>query len=179
MNLPPIPTDNLYKFCAVAGLILLLFGVTFPVQKLFETQNDLDRVTTKSNVLRQQVAYLHEDTKRLDASVKTLLKDTTAAAAHPRAADLLALQARTSTANTELGALRENGRELAITSIKLNGQDEHLLHLIERMWLYSVGAVIFMFGGLALARFGFARWYYRVQKPADELLAHRASGNSS
>ena len=94
MNRPSIPTENLYKFCAISGVVLFLFGATFPVQKLFETQNNVDQVKTESAILELQISYLREDTQRLDSNLYALQKDTTVAGANPRAADLPSLQAR-------------------------------------------------------------------------------------
>lgn len=177
MNLPSIPTDNLYKFCAISGVVLLLFGATFPVQKLFDTQNNLDHVKTEGKILTVQISYLRKDTKRLNSDVDSLEKDTTAAEANPGAEDLPSLRARSATAGTTLSAVDKEGRQLAIVSIKQQGNLDHLRHLVQRMWLYVAAAAAFILGGLELAFFGFRRWYYRVQKPADELLQHQIDDN--
>ena len=36
MPLPPLPTDSLYKFCALAGLALMVFYATYSEIKLTE-----------------------------------------------------------------------------------------------------------------------------------------------
>jgi septal ring factor EnvC (AmiA/AmiB activator) len=179
MNLPSIPTDNLYKFCAVSGVVLLLFGATYPVQKLFDTQNNLDQVRTEEKILSAQIADLREDFQRLNSDLESLDKDTTAAEANPGAADVPSLRARSAAAGTTLSAVKTQGRHLAIINIRQQGNFEHLTHLIQRLWLYLAAAAIFMLGGLQLAFFGFRRWYYRVQKPADDLLQRQIRENIS
>lgn len=179
MNLPSIPTDNLYKFCAVSGVVLLLFGATFPVQKLFETQNNVDRARTEINILAQQVAFLAEDQGSLHADLSELENKTDAAVANLASANLPSLRARTATVRKTVNTVSENRRQLLLSSIRLKGNVDHATHLIHRMWLYIAGAAMFMFGGLALSRFGFMRWYDRVQKPADELLTRQTSDGSS
>ncbi|OOG38604.1 MULTISPECIES: hypothetical protein [unclassified Rhodanobacter] len=179
MNLPSIPTDNLYKFCAVSGVVLLLFGATFPVQKLFDTQNNLDQVRTEEQILSLQIADLQEDFHRVNSDLETLQKDTTAAEANPRAADLPSLRARSTTAGTTINAVKKQSRQLALINVRQQGNFEHLKHLIQRLWLYVAAAAIFMLGGLQLAFFGFRCWYYRVQKPADDLLQRQIRESSS
>ena len=163
----------------MSGVVLLLFGATFPVQKLFETQNNLDQVRTEDKILAMQISYLREDTQRLNSDLDSLEKDTTAAEANPSAADLRSLRARSATAGTTLGAVNKKRRQLAIASIRQQGNLNHLKHLAQRMWLYVAAAAVFMLGGLELAFFGFRRWYYRVQKPADDLLQRQIGDNSS
>lgn len=179
MNLPSIPTDNLYKFCAVSGIVLLLFGATIPVQKLFDTQDKLDQVKTEEKILSVQIANLREDFNRVNSDLGTLEKDTTAAEANPGAADLPSLRARSTAASTTLSAVKSQGRQLAIINVRQQGNLDHLKHLIQRLWLYVAAAAIFMLGGLELAFFGFRRWYYLVQKPTDDLLQHRIRESSS
>ena len=171
--IPTIPTDNLYKFCAVSGLVLLLFGATFPVQELFETQNDIDQITTKVEIQRLQVAYFKEDSQRANSDLNRLEKDTNAAAASPHAADVPWLKARLVTVSTTLGTVHKQGHELAIANAKLDGDVTHLVRLSHRMWLYIAAAALFMLGGSRLAFFGFARWYLCLQKPTDDLLARQ------
>jgi hypothetical protein len=178
MNLPSIPTDNLYKFCAVSGVVLLLFGATFPVQKLFETQDNLDRVETEIAILKAQTSAFQEEAQRLKSDAVSLQKDIAAAEANPRNADVEALRARNATANTSLSAASKEVHQLRIMSIREKGNVDHVKHLVYRVWLYITAAAAFMFGGLSLARFGFLHWYYRVQKPSDEILQHQSSVSS-
>jgi hypothetical protein len=139
----------------------------------------LDQVRTEEKILSVQIADLREDFQRLNSDMEALEKDTTAAEANPSSADLPSLRARSTTADSTLSAVTKQGRQLAIANIRQRGNFEHLNHLIQRLWLYVAAAAIFMLGGLELAFFGFRRWYYRVQKPADDLLQRQIGESSS
>lgn len=179
MNLPSLPTDNLYKFCALSGVVLLLFGATFPVQKLFETQDNLDRVETEIAILGAQTSAFQQEAQRLKSDSESLQSDIAAAEENPRTADVEALGARNAKANTTLSAASKKGHQLTITNLRQKGNLDHVGHLVQRMWLYLLAAAAFMLGGLSLARFGFKHWYHRVQKPSDEILQRQSTGKSS
>ena len=48
--MPNLPTDNLYKFIAIFGLILTLFSVYYPFQKVYEL--GLKTIETKYEILK-------------------------------------------------------------------------------------------------------------------------------
>lgn len=170
MNLPSIPTDNLYKFCAVTGVVLLLFGTTFPIQKIFDTQDDLDLARTESKIFMVQAANLSEELVSLEYDVNSLEKDITEAKTNPDTANFGFLRSSSSAAAIKLAAVKEKRHELAIFNMRQQGNLDHLKNLFQRLWLYVSAGAIFIISGLNLAFFGFSRWYYRVQKPADDLL---------
>ena len=70
----------------------------------------------------------------------------------------------------KLSALKEKRQQLAIFKMRQQGNLDHLKNIFQRLWIYVSAGAIFIISGLKLAFFGFSRWYYRVQKPADDLL---------
>ncbi len=63
-NLTP-PTDNLYKFMAIFGLLLVLTSVIYPVQKTIEFYEDIDSMHAEFDVLSTQRIALQEYTDTL------------------------------------------------------------------------------------------------------------------
>ncbi len=146
MNLPALPTDNLYKFLALSGVALVVFSFIFPLDRLAAIQLKRVEMQTQAEVLLVELSNLEKEVDRAAGREKVsdeVLKD---------------LQARR--------------LQLAIKHAEVNGakaQVAVLLEQFERAW--SV-LIVGMFAGIALANVGFFLWYYRVQKPAD-LLARK------
>ncbi len=38
MDIPALPTNNLYKFSALCGLLLVVLGIGYPTNKIFEIE---------------------------------------------------------------------------------------------------------------------------------------------
>jgi hypothetical protein len=47
MNLPSLPTDNLYKFLALSGLAIVLFSLVFPIIRISEIRMQIIEVDTQ------------------------------------------------------------------------------------------------------------------------------------
>ena len=62
MNLPSLPTDNLYKFLALSGLVIVLFSFIFPMKRIGELKLKSLEIKTQAEVLRIEVDYLKQDT---------------------------------------------------------------------------------------------------------------------
>ncbi|MCX6808015.1 MAG: hypothetical protein NTZ80_04470 [Patescibacteria group bacterium] len=68
MNIPSLPTDNLYKFLALSGLALVILP-TFLVARSVDTlNNEVDLIQIESSgvsfeakLLETEAAELHED----------------------------------------------------------------------------------------------------------------------
>jgi hypothetical protein len=68
MNIPTLPTDNLYKFIAIFGLVLFSLGVYLDyssfgmyTEKRIESSNQLNKVYIESNYLREYSQSLVEE----------------------------------------------------------------------------------------------------------------------
>lgn len=178
MNLPSLPTDNLYKFCAITGSALALFSLIFLMQKTFEAKDDLNRVTTESEILRLKSSYLGTDISRLEQRSKHLTNDVNAALAEKRGDDWRSLKDRNTGIAKTLQKVDADTRKLATMRIQLRGKIAHSKDLVARAWIYLAAALIFAFGGLFLASYGFLRWYVLLQKPTDILMWRRAEDDS-
>jgi hypothetical protein len=62
MDLPSLPTDNLYKFLALSGLFIVVFGFIFPMTRISELKLKACEVNTQIEVLRIEVDDLEYDT---------------------------------------------------------------------------------------------------------------------
>src|SRR5256885_965107 len=51
MDVPALPTDNLYKFVALAGIALAGYSVTFPQLQLFDLERQLIHRDVESRII--------------------------------------------------------------------------------------------------------------------------------
>ena len=65
MNIIQPPTDSLYKFMAVSGLLILGFFVIWPELRLYELGQQTVQVVGEVNILHREVDHLQEDMVRL------------------------------------------------------------------------------------------------------------------
>jgi hypothetical protein len=157
MPLPNLPTDNLYKFVALAGLTLALFSFVFPkVQEhnlsrvLWETKIDID-------VAGEQLRYIDEQTSTLEIKRQEAhRKNTSLKPVKDDELRILDLQ----------HSLRIQQAQ-AKNKTKLLGD---LTRELEEVRLFSkIGIAL----GLVLTGFGFFLWYVKLQRYQDEFWKNR------
>ena len=65
MNIPNFPTDNLYKFVAVAGLVLAGYSAFFAYQQVWELKLQILRTETEEKVVDQEMRMMGKSLDRL------------------------------------------------------------------------------------------------------------------
>lgn len=180
MTLPRLPTDSLYKFVAVGGL--LLFGVS--LVQAYRT------FSTEQTAVAQWNASWVPVTERSKLLAETSLEELscTIADAKVREQGQKAGEAKPSVlrgadpCKGTLAAMAEVGKEsnrLQIDLARLKGQRYVLevlyARLVLTLILASAGALI----GVTTAGWGLLRWYKRVQRPLDQLTEQRVRRQQS
>jgi hypothetical protein len=157
MPLPNLPTDNLYKFLALAGLTLGLFSFVFPkIQEhdvnrvLWETKIDIDVAGEQLSYIEQQISILdvkREEVYRKNANLKPIKDD------EMRILDLQHnLRIQQAQARNKTKLLVDLTREL------------------EDIRFFSKMGIVF---GLVLACCGFSLWYVKLQRHQDDFWRNR------
>jgi len=153
MNLPTLPTDNLYKFLALSGLAIAIFSLVFPMIRISEIKMKLVEAETQSNVLNVEIEELKEDTDRWAK--------------------------KTSLSPEETASLRKRLIELRIKGVQIRGRFEQIKSLNKdldySMILIWVGLPL----GMLISYLGFLLWYFRVQKPNDLLLRKQVESDKT
>ena len=143
MNLPAPPTDNLYKFFALAGLALSAFCFVYLLTQVGDLELKSIEVRTQAKILEVDVSALKHAIAVLEAK-----KDPTAEEIRQRGVQI---------------------QQLEIKFVEHEGQQDRLRTLTQNLRtvlnLLSVGSLL----GLPIAGLGFYLWYVRVQRPADKL----------
>lgn len=140
MTLPGLPTDNLYKFVALAGLVIFFYGMTTPFVFL---NHNLDKIES----VAQEAASLSADVHVLKNSLEVdPVKPGDAAEARKRIEQSADAARRNAVLGEKLNMVR-----------RLNQQDA------------DAGIIGFIVAiiGLLVSTLGFCLWYIRVQVYQD------------
>jgi hypothetical protein len=144
MNLPSLPTDNLYKFLALSGLFIVLFSFIFPMNRIGELELKSLEINTQAEVLRIEIDYLKTDTTIWGKKAKLDPEETV--------------------------LIRKRTREAEIKAAELKGKMEQIEVLRKEVLFYWKFLRITYFLGTAISLVGFCLWYILVQRPNDILL---------
>jgi len=67
---PNLAADNLYKFVAIFGLVMVLFAVSYPIQLMQEDKAKIAATEKESAILNVGMENKRETAKRLEAEVR-------------------------------------------------------------------------------------------------------------
>jgi hypothetical protein len=170
MNIFQPPTDSLYKFMAVAGLLILGFSMIWPELRLYELEKQTVQLMGEVNILKIETDHLKESTPILVRDTSAIETTTETAKGHGRATK----------AETTPGTTREQlGRKAQTEELT---EKNHLLQIkLEQIRTKAelgrlattdtkrVNRVLYMgvILGLVLSLFGFILWYRKVQRWQD------------
>lgn len=142
MILPTLPTDNLYKFIALSGLVILLFSVVYP----YKLVTDLELKAVEAGT---QVKLLELESAAIEREIYVMEKEK-------------------EPARDEVEALRLRHEQNKINSIKIEGEQERLSVLLKQLRTAFNSLMFGVLFGCVLAYIGFYLWYVRVQRPLDK-----------
>jgi hypothetical protein len=149
MSIPSLPTDNLYKFMALAGLVMIALSTYYPMQRISDLE--LKQVSTNTGI---GLAQLEAD--EISKEVSRLEKKKTPDHAAVHSLDFRQLQSQQ-------------------TVVRLHGlmetQQVLLAQLRRMLILGGIGLIV----GTVLSWYGFRLWYERVQRPLDSAVANSAA----
>ncbi len=153
MNISSIPTDNLYKFLAISGLVIIITCLYLPYKQIREI--DLKYIELKSETqLLEEKNYILNVKKKLVEDIKS------------------------STSEDALKILNERAELLQEAPI-ISKRWEQLIYLNnEKKELRKITNVGLGFG-VIITFIGFFQWYRRLQKYQDILMKREAESLSS
>lgn len=171
------PTDNLYKFVAISGLVLTVLGVALMVQSRVMIDGAEDEVGARlatTELFGRQLNRVTEDTDRLSARLDSffsggpLARAIDEGALRPRtvveAEDLIAEGDRLSALNDSLEAALE--QRTAFNEVE---NARLLREARDARALAYIGGVLVVIG-LGVTVLGFSLWWSRVQQYEDAVI---------
>ena len=148
MNIPIIPTDSLYKFMALAGIVLIIFSYVIP----YKNSEELDFLIIE---VGEELEIIERKQKALDLEFSWFEK--------------LSPQEQMKV----IKEISEYHIETGILLAKLKSKQEKCKLLFSKNKAWDKIFNLFFWIGLILSFSGFVFWYIFIQNPQDQLLRKR------
>ena len=169
-NMQP-PTDNLYKFVAIFGLVISAFSVYVPQLRYMEFNRLSQKVDAIYRPMLEPLMAL-DDEARIELSCaihQAYVRDKQQPPKSDRCPMVAEIKAKAALAKVEVERLRAQAIPIEVDRRSL--WQEYVLFLY-----VGVGG---LFVGIAMGIGGFWLWYIRLQKYLDATLKNQASPPSS
>jgi hypothetical protein len=150
MNFPSLPTDNLYKFSAIFGLLITVISAYFPYTKIGPLKQQQIQIETELNVLSAVFAGISPELDRIKAEKQKIPLET-----------WLRSWQRITEVETKRAEIHGKNQQLMIMAYEIR-----LL-----AYLGTIGVVF----GFVMFSMGVYFWATRVQKYQDMIIRHQAS----
>ena len=162
MKLPDLPTDNLYKFVALAGLILLLVSPVY--YQFFSRDVRLKNIDLRAAMgrLEKEVEFLREDTDLLKDNIQA--KKQEKSEGHDEHNDSV----------KKVEVLNQKTRETILKTIELNRIGNGVFVYNDQLSLLRWSSIGGAVSGVLLLTLGFYLWYTRIQVYQDQILINDA-----
>jgi hypothetical protein len=153
VNVPFLPTDNLYKFLALSGVVMVIASSALVWIISLHVDEQITNLEVESALIKEEIRFLEED-------VATPERRGDNGSVNP----------------TTREGLR---REIARNAARLGPEIQQTKRLNRDLWLLVVFYVVFLFGGFYAAYKGFRLWYDRLQRYQDVLLQAQAKPSNT
>ena len=165
MNLPNLPTDNLYKFLALFGLVITVSSTYFYVSethRLEDFANQLDQTSAHLNIKFDAI-----DNEQSHLKEKyTLLLDSDATKENRFEIT------NNIVADIDVVAQRLERARIDSATAKMN--ENRFSEMLDDVDLVRKMSKPFFVLGIVISFFGFVFWYINVQKQLDKILRKKA-----
>jgi hypothetical protein len=168
VNLPVPPTDNFYKFCAIAGTIVYLLGFYIPFNKIQEVSQEVATAEQSVTIAKVEADFCDKRIRRVEKIVNNtinaaqgkVLEDSGKLVLHYSEDEVKTLE-------RELDELHKSAAlKLSEAQFQVRRENDLLeeLKMIRgaMIWSMAIGGVV--------ALFGYNCWYFLVQRHLDKAL---------
>ncbi|MCK4822713.1 hypothetical protein KA005_43520 [bacterium] len=204
MELPSLPTDNLYKFIALSGIALVIVSM-LPFFHRYKLQVEIIRLEGDIDVLERQTQWTVADVNELKKEVATLLdktyklKDRVDKLKETQASDKDSV-VNTGETSSGIGKglltetkdltkkrleieerlleIKEINRKHKIKVANIKAKNKEHKYLKRMINMESKVGCAGLVSGFFLAIIGFTLWYKRLQVPQDRMLKTDAEGKN-
>jgi len=126
------PTDTLYKFLAISGLIITLTFTTYCINEVNKLSLDAINISTDSKILEADSTYLSQQIKQAEQNLKS----------------------------QNINLLAEKSLQAEKQSIMIEGKKELMKEKLSQLRGIVSQGFIFSILGVIMSAFGFRKWYY-------------------
>jgi hypothetical protein len=180
MNIPNVPTDNLYKFIALTGVILLLLSILYPELKKQELTSEITLLNGEINKIDYEMLPIEEQSleiknkiaeldKACNCGAKSVMSDTLIVRTHvikgPK--ELVDMSKQI---DTLLAKYDQLVRAISFKIIEVDTKKELIENKKKDLSDIDYAASIFGPTGLLISIIGFGLWLFMTQAYQDALL---------
>jgi len=166
MQLPNLPTDNLYKFIAISGLLLIFLSTVLPLWlihnmelELIETEEERDFISYELEILNNEIKLLEKQEEFLQALSSNTKRDLTKL---------------NNKETKDIGKAEQKTIDIRKELMKSKIKSEKLSYLVSEITKLKLVIFIGNFIGIMFTSYGFSLWYRRLQKYQDEIIKNEA-----
>jgi hypothetical protein len=148
MSLPNVPTDNLYKFIALSGVLIILSSSYLSIQFIFDSSQKIRELNMDISIYYSKAEFIVEDIEDLrDSNPKWDNEEI-----------------------SELNYLIKEQRKLLLEKIEVEEKKKELNRLDETTSIVIKYWLLVLFISIAMMIYGFSKWYTKVQRFLDKKL---------
>ena len=174
MEIPNLPTDNLYKFIALTGAIIVVLSYYIPttngyetIDKMFKVYEDLGVIVIKQKHHKFELDQTEKEIDFINNELKEIrkIKGFTKTTRYNEIQENVKKLQNKIIKNTHILEIEvEKGVQKNNTIENLKERARHIIYL--SMFTGFIGTI--------MACYGFVLWYFRVQKPLDSILQKKS-----
>lgn len=198
MEIPDLPTDNLYKFISIFGLIICLYSITIPFLKLNSIEIEVQNNNGEANLLEQEVKSIEGDDRAIDYKIREIRNelgkykyDTTSLIIdlekykkqlykkdyrdyiefiNKYEEIVFPVTKKIKELDSLVEKQKSNKREIQKKLILVSNKNNLASLKIKQTKRLLNYSIMGLALGSILVVFGFAQWYLKIQKPLDAQL---------
>lgn len=163
------PTDSLYKFSAIAGLIVIGCSLYFPMKLSVELELETNEVSTSIAIAKAKNEHLSTKIAEVNEIIKNSI--LVHQGGYIKDLDKLQLNYSPDEVKLKLGELKEMLLETKIIAATTVGLYERSKILYSQTKELITLAIVTFGTGLCLTVLGFLFWYIKIQVPLDHQIA--------
>jgi hypothetical protein len=168
MNIPSIPTDNLYKFSALIGTIIVFLSLYVPYILSSELSKQISYLELKGKTLDAEIDYFSDKVQAVEKIIDNSIADQKGLRKHdPNKLELHYSENELKVFLSELIELKKSSAISRAEEKNLLSETKRLNSEYQLIQNISRSSIIF---GLVLACFGYILWYFRIQIYQDRSL---------
>ena len=166
----PLPTDNLYKFVALSGVVLIAVSVFFYFSKTHEVQLAAHAASEQNSILELQAEKFHRAADRVEF-LTGLLESSRKSALEDRSEEKNdRYRSNFEEFSSEYEKFQEVAEKYEVEAIRFSANGRRFDDLIEFSVTVRIICRNAMVIGFGMMIWGFVMWYRRVQIFLDLIL---------
>jgi hypothetical protein len=166
MEIPTPPTDNLYKFMAISGLLLLAASIYFPFSLQIKLNDQTLDNLESFNTANADLDYYGEKVNFLNEIITNSIQEQEGKSKDDKSkVTLVYSQSEVKQSYADLFDI-EHQSKITLVKLHINSKRSDALELYVTLLRYC--QVAFSLFASCLAFLGFFLWYNRIQKHIDK-----------